>query len=82
MASDRSEFMIARSSIAFEDFLGSSIAPQVMPPCPATLCDIPENSKSPCWFIKDLGGGPIMFLLSFGYVLEWVKSFLALSQSI
>ena len=32
MARDRSEFMIARSSIAFEDFLGSSIAPQVMPP--------------------------------------------------
>jgi len=26
--------MITRSSIAFEDFLGSSIAPQVMPPCP------------------------------------------------
>ena len=25
--------MITRSSIAFEDFLGSSIAPQVMPPC-------------------------------------------------
>ena len=49
---------------------------------PASLCDIPENSKSPCWFIKDLGGGPIMFLLSFGYVLEWVKSFLVLSQSI
>ena len=24
--------MITRSSIAFEDFLGSSIAPQVMPP--------------------------------------------------
>ena len=32
MAIDRSEFMITRSSIAFEDFLGSSIAPQVMPP--------------------------------------------------
>ena len=28
------KFMITRSSIAFEDFLGSSIAPQVMPPCP------------------------------------------------
>ena len=27
------KFMITRSSIAFEDFLGSSIAPQVMPPC-------------------------------------------------
>ena len=26
--------MIPRLSIAFEDFLGSSIAPQVMPPCP------------------------------------------------
>ena len=26
------KFMITRSSIAFEDFLGSSIAPQVMPP--------------------------------------------------
>ena len=25
--------MITRSSIAFEDFVGSSIAPQVMPPC-------------------------------------------------
>ena len=25
--------MIMRLSIAFEDFLGSSIAPQVMPPC-------------------------------------------------
>ena len=25
--------MVARLSIAFEDFLGSSIAPQVMPPC-------------------------------------------------
>ena len=25
--------MITRSSIAFEDFLGSSIVPQVMPPC-------------------------------------------------
>ena len=29
----RRKFMITRSSIAFEDFLGSSIAPQVMPPC-------------------------------------------------
>ena len=28
--------MITRSSIAFEDFLGSSIAPQVMPPCHQT----------------------------------------------
>ena len=28
------QFMITRLSIAFEDFLGSSIAPQVMPPCP------------------------------------------------
>ena len=27
------KFMITRSSIAFEDFVGSSIAPQVMPPC-------------------------------------------------
>ena len=27
------KFMITRPSIAFEDFLGSSIAPQVMPPC-------------------------------------------------
>ena len=27
------KFMITRSSIAFVDFLGSSIAPQVMPPC-------------------------------------------------
>ena len=27
------KFMITRSSIAFEYFLGSSIAPQVMPPC-------------------------------------------------
>ena len=26
------KFMITRSWIAFEDFLGSSIAPQVMPP--------------------------------------------------
>ena len=26
------KFMITRSSIAFEDFLGSSIAPKVMPP--------------------------------------------------
>ena len=26
------KFMITRSSIAFVDFLGSSIAPQVMPP--------------------------------------------------
>ena len=49
---------------------------------PASLCDIPENSKSPCWFIKDLWGGPITFLLSFGYVLEWIKLFLSLSQSI
>ena len=32
MAIDRSEFMITRSLIAFEDFLGSLIAPQVMPP--------------------------------------------------
>ena len=32
MAIDRSEFMITRSSIAFEDFLGSSIAPQVCHP--------------------------------------------------
>ena len=30
------KFMITRSSIAFEDFLGSSIAPQVMPP----WCDL------------------------------------------
>ena len=29
--------MITRSSIAFEDFLGSSIAPQVMPPWSVTL---------------------------------------------
>ena len=27
------KFMITRLSIAFEDFLGSSIAPQDMPPC-------------------------------------------------
>ena len=27
------KFMITRLPIAFEDFLGSSIAPQVMPPC-------------------------------------------------
>ena len=27
------KFMITRLSIAFEDFLGSSIASQVMPPC-------------------------------------------------
>ena len=26
------KFMITRSSIAFEDFLGSSVVPQVMPP--------------------------------------------------
>ena len=47
---------------------------------PVSPCGIPENSKSPCWFIKDLGGGPISFLLSFGHVLVWVKLFL--SQSI
>ena len=29
--------MITHSSIAFEDFLGSSIAPQVMPPCPSSI---------------------------------------------
>ena len=27
------KFMITRSSIAYEDFLGSSIVSQVMPPC-------------------------------------------------
>ena len=32
------KFMITCSSIAFEDFLGSSIAPQVMPPCSALHC--------------------------------------------
>ena len=31
--------MITRSSIAFEDFLGSSIAPQVMPPCRRPIFD-------------------------------------------
>merc|ERR1712012_1442200 len=40
------KFMITLSSIAFEDFLGSSIAPQVMPPCwkpihPQKVCDFP-----------------------------------------
>ena len=30
--------MITRSSIAFEDFLGSSIAPQVMPPWLGLIC--------------------------------------------
>ena len=34
------KFIITRSSIAFEDFLGSSIAPQVMPPwTPLSRCD-------------------------------------------
>ena len=34
--------MITRSSIAFEDFLGSSIAPQVMPPWVGVvgLCEV------------------------------------------
>ena len=31
--------MITRSSIAFEDFVGSSIAPQVMPPWRAQKCN-------------------------------------------
>ena len=31
------KFMITRLLIAFEDFLGSSIAPQVMPPCPMPI---------------------------------------------
>ena len=31
--------MITRSSIAFEDFQGSSIAPQVMPPWPVDNTD-------------------------------------------
>ena len=34
--------MITRSSIAFKDFLGSSIAPQVMPPCDQPDCKISE----------------------------------------
>ena len=34
------KFMIMRSSIAFEDFLCSSIAPQVMPPCLSNPCKI------------------------------------------
>ena len=32
--------MITRLSIAFEDFLGSSIAPQVMPPCRLTMISL------------------------------------------
>ena len=32
--------MITHSSIAFEDFLGSSIAPQVMPPCDEHKSDV------------------------------------------
>ena len=32
------KFIITRSSIAFEDFLGSSKAPQVMPPCCMAHC--------------------------------------------
>ena len=39
------KFMITRSSIAFEDFLGSSIAPQVMPPCqtPKMALGVPKS---------------------------------------
>ena len=37
--------MITRSSIAFEDFLGSSIAPQVMPPWAM------QAYLLPCWWV-------------------------------
>ena len=37
------KFMITRSSIAFEDFLGSSIAPQVMPPWFIQGCEASEQ---------------------------------------
>ena len=37
--------MITRLSIAFEDFLGSSIAPQVMPPCYRVLQIIIEYQR-------------------------------------
>jgi len=44
--------MITRLSIASEDFLGSSIAPQVMPPCVVVLSTGPQvsllqNTESP-----------------------------------
>ena len=37
--------MITRLSIAFEDFLGSSIAPQVMPPCQGPLICLSDNTS-------------------------------------
>jgi len=40
------KFMITRSSIAFEDFLGSSIAPQVMPPWAPVVCYIEHQKES------------------------------------
>ena len=40
------KFMITRSSIAFEDFLGSSIAPQVMPPWSRKKVSVSENLVS------------------------------------
>ena len=36
--------MITRLSIANEDFLGSSIAPQVMPPCSQYMSCLKRNS--------------------------------------
>ena len=40
-------FMITRLLIAFEDFLGSLIAPQVMPPClhPCQYLEIGTNAQ-------------------------------------
>ena len=40
------KFMITRLSIAFEDFLGSSIASQVMPPCPHLKVSLSRGNSS------------------------------------
>ena len=39
--------IITRSSIAFEDLLASSIAPQVMPPCQYVLWNLPLGKGAP-----------------------------------
>ena len=43
------KFIITRSSIAFEDFLGSSIAPQVMPPCNSSFIIISTHMIFHCY---------------------------------
>ena len=43
------KFMITRFSIAFEDLLASSIAPQVMPPCLRQNSNIANQNQDGAW---------------------------------